>query len=319
MPAPTHSWERSLPESGLPPLVVICGATATGKTGLSLALADRLGNVEIISADSRQVYGGMDIGTAKVSAADRARVRHHGLDLVEPDEPFSAGEFRRHALSALAGIAQRGHVALLVGGTGLYIRTVARNVPLEETPADPQLRATLESRLADEGLAALTADLARLAPTVAAATDLANPRRVVRGLERAILHGDRLPPAPTGYPGPSLWIGLRAGLKQHNSRITQRAAWQFGNGLLEEADELRKRYAPDQRAFSAFGYREAFAVLDGSLTREAALAQTVTRTRQFARRQATWFRSEPDVHWLDATSDYVSAAEALLRSSSIPT
>ncbi|HUG46878.1 MAG TPA: tRNA (adenosine(37)-N6)-dimethylallyltransferase MiaA [Candidatus Limnocylindria bacterium] len=311
------SWDRSLSDGALPPLIVVCGATATGKTGLSLALAEQLPGAEIVSADSRQVYRGMDIGTAKVSAADRQRVPHHCLDLVEPDQPFSAGEYRRHALQALAGIAERGGVALLVGGTGLYVRTVARNLPLEETATDPELRARLDARLAGEGLAVLSDELKRLAPTVAGSTDLANPRRVVRALERATLHGDRLPPAPAGYPGPSFWLGLTAAYGVHNRWIAARAAWQFDNGLLEEATEMRSRFDPDLPAFSAFGYREAFAVLDGTLTREAALAQTITRTRQFARRQGTWFRSEPDVTWLDAAADPLPAAlaqvEAFLR------
>lgn len=314
--------ERSLAEPAaaqeLPPLIVICGPTATGKTGLSLELAERLGRAEIVSADSRQVYIGMDIGTAKVTAAERARVHHHGLDLVEPDQPFSAGDYRRHALDALHGIAERGGIALLVGGTGLYVRTVARGVPLEESATDPQLRARLEARLAGEGLPSLADELRQLAPTVAGTTDLANPRRVVRALERALLHGDRLPPPPAGYPGPTLWLGLAVNRIEHDRWIAQRALWQFQNGLLDEAAELRRRFDPDLPAFSAFGYREAFAVLGGTLTREAAVEQTITRTRQFARRQRTWFRSEPGVHWLDATTDHVSAAEDLARSSSIP-
>ena len=132
----------------LPPLVVIAGATATGKTRLSLRLAAAIGNVEIVSADSRQVYRGMDIGTAKVSHAERASVPHHGLDLVDPDEPFSVSLYQRHALDALAGIARRGRIALLVGGTGLYLRAVARGVPFWDAPYDALLRAQLEAELA---------------------------------------------------------------------------------------------------------------------------------------------------------------------------
>jgi len=301
------------PEGGLPPLVVICGATATGKTHLSLELAERLPRAEVISADSRQVYRGMDIGTAKVSAADRARVPHHGLDLVNPDEPFSAERYRRHALAALRGIAAHDGVAILVGGTGLYLRAVAHGLPLEETGSDPAIRAGLEGRLAGEGLHVLVAQLRAAAPRTAAATDLSNPRRVVRALERVKVSGDRPPPAPTGYAAPALWLGLNLDRDEHDRRIAHRAHWQFANGLLEEAAQLRRRYNPDLRAFSAFGYREAFAVLEGSLSRDEAVQRAIVRTRQFARRQQTWFRAEPDVTWLDASTGSLARSLALVE------
>jgi tRNA dimethylallyltransferase len=182
----------------LPPLIVIGGATATGKTGLSLVLAQRIPGAEIVGADSRQVYRGMDIATAKVTAAERALVLHHGIDLVDPDEPFTAADYQRAAFDALAAIASRGGVALLVGGTGLYLRAVARGVPLTETGRDPELRAEIERRLAGEGLHALVAQLRSQAPGVAAQTDLANPRRVMRALERVSVSGDAPPPAPRG-------------------------------------------------------------------------------------------------------------------------
>ncbi len=293
---------------------MIAGATATGKTGFSLRLAEAIPGAEIVSADSRQIYRGMDIGTAKVPAADRARVTHHGLDLAEPDEPFSAADYQRHARHALEAIASRGKVAILVGGTGLYLRAVARGFALEETGHDPETRAELESRLASEGVESLGAELQRLAPTVAATTDLANPRRVVRALERARVHGDRQPPAPRGYPARQVWIGLQVEPATHTSWISDRAHAQFENGLLEEAASLKGRFDPGLRSFSAFGYREAFGVQDGTLTREEAIVQTVTRTNQFARRQRTWFRSEPDINWLRSSSDSYPAALELARS-----
>jgi tRNA dimethylallyltransferase len=300
MPVRMRSPARSPAEGLLPPLIVLCGATATGKTGLSLELAEELPGAEIISADSRQVYRGMDIGTAKVSAADRARVPHHALDLVDPDEPFSAEQFRRHALAALSGIAARGGVALLVGGTGLYLRAVARGLPLEGAGSNPTLRAEMEARLAGEGLSSLAQELRRIAPTLAAATDLANPRRVVRALERARITGDRLPPPPTGYSGRLRWLGLSVDPDRHRAQIADRAKLQLKEGLLDEAAELRRRYDPAARAFTAVGYREAFAVLDGVMNIDEALEPMISRTRHFARRQRTWFRAEPDIHWLDA-------------------
>lgn len=298
----------------MPPLVVIAGVTATGKTRLSLALAEAIQGAEIISADSRQVYRGMDIGTAKVSAAGRDRVPHHGLDLVDPDQPFSAADFQRAALDALESIAERGGVGILVGGTGLYLRAVARGFALQDTGHDPATRAELEARLANDGVARLATELTRLAPSVAAATDLANPRRVVRALERTRLHGDQPPPAPRGYPARQVWIGLQVQPSQHASWIAERARAQFASGLVQEAAELRKRFNVDTRAFSAVGYREAFDVLDGTLTRDEAIERTSTRTRQFARRQRTWFRSEPDINWLDGSSDPLAAARQLADS-----
>ena len=303
---------RRLPPR-LPPLVVIAGATATGKTRLSLRLATTLGNAEIISADSRQVYRGMDIGTAKVTPAERALVPHHGLDLVNPDEPFSVSLYQRHALEALAAIARRGRVALLVGGTGLYLRAVARGVPLTEAPHDPELRARLEADLARQGIAALAARLAQIAPLLAARTDLANPRRVVRALERATLVGDRPPPEPEGYPGPVLWIGLRVEHATHRVWIANRAAGQYAGGLLREAATLASRYDPTLPALSAIGYREAIEVVHGRRTTAEALAETIVRTRAYARRQRTWFRAEPGIEWIDAAHDPYPRALELVR------
>jgi len=253
-----------------------------------------------VSADSRQVYRGLDIGTAKPGAAERAAVPHHGLDLVDPDEPFSAADYRRHALEALAGIAERGRLAMLVGGTGLYLRAMARGLPLERAGSDPDVRARLEVRLRDDGLAALVAELHRRDPAAARAIDLDNPRRVVRALERAIVTGRGTPPEPEGYPAPVRWIGLALDRARHRAAIESRAAGQFEGGLLEEAAGLRDRYRDDLPAFSAMGYREAFGVLAGQTDVATAVARTSVRTWAYARRQRTWFRSEPGIEWLDA-------------------
>jgi len=289
-----------VPDRRLPPLVVICGATATGKTELSIALASRLGGFEIVSADSRQVYRGMDIGTAKVGTAERRIVSHHGLDLVDPGEPFSASLYRRHALAALQGIAARGQRAILVGGTGLYLRAVARGLPLDGEPPDPGRRVELEADLRAHGVGSLALRLREVAPLRAAQTDLANPRRVIRALEQVAVHGDRPPPTPLGYPGPVLWIGLTARPDTHRAWIHLRAAGQFAGGLLDEAAGLRERYPSDLPALSAIGYREAIAVLDGRFDVPGAVDGTVARTRAYARRQRTWFRAEPGIAWLEA-------------------
>lgn len=301
-----------------PPLVVIAGPTATGKTGLSLRLAEALRAegtaAEIISADSRQVFRGLDIGTAKVTAAERARVPHHGLDLVDPDRRFSVADFAAHADAALAGIAARGAIALLVGGTGLYLRAVARGIALDDLPWDPAVRAMLEADLAADGLAALTRRLEREAPALAAGVDRRNPRRVVRALEIAVLDGDRPRPKPAGYGGPLCCLGLRVDPATNRAWIAARARAQFEAGLVEEAAALRRRWDPTLPAFSAIGYREAWAVLDGELDLAAAIELDARRNAAFARRQRTWFRREPDMAWLDpALEDPLPAALALAR------
>jgi len=293
--------------AGLPPLVVLAGATATGKTALSLALAEALGAKgvasEIVSADSRQVYRGMDIGTAKATADERARVPHHGLDLVDPDQPFSVADYTCCAATALASIAARGAVALLVGGTGFYLRSVARGLAVDELPWDPQVRAAVEASLVAEGLPALVGELRRLAPTRAAEVDLRNPRRVVRAVEIARLRGDGPLPQARGYGRPVLWLGLSVEPPALRERIHARARAQFDAGLVEETRALVALYSPTLPSFSGIGYAEALAVIDGRLGLDAAVAEDARRNVLFARRQATWFRRESDVHWLDATRE----------------
>jgi tRNA dimethylallyltransferase len=295
-----------------PPLIVLAGATATGKTPLAIELAEALiadGHpAEVISADSRQVFRGLDIGTAKVSAADRARVPHHGLDLVDPDEAFSVTAFVGHAALVLADLGARDGVAILAGGTGLYLRAVARGLDTTALPADPVLRARLEEAAISDGLPPLLERLETLAPVLAARVDRANPRRVVRALEIAELQGDAPLPRPRGYPGPVLWLGLQVDPDVHRARIDARAQAQFDAGLIEEARALRERFDPGLPAFSAIGYREAWAVLDGTLTLAAAIDLDAQRNSAFSKRQGTWFRSEPGIDWLDATKTLPLAA-----------
>ncbi len=290
----------------LPPLVVIAGPTATGKTTLAIEVAEAIERTgrpaEIVSADSRQVYRGLDIGTAKVSADERARVVHHGIDLVEPDEPFSVADFRRHALEALERLGERGGIGILAGGTGFWIRAVARGIDTDALPSDPAARVAIEERLADRGLDALVSELAALAPSLADRIDARNPRRVVRALEIAEIRGDAPLPEPRGYPARVAWLGLDLDRDEHARWIAARARAQFDAGLVEEARSLRERYDPALPAFSAIGYREAWSVIDGEATLEAAIAADAARNVTFAKRQRTWFRSEPGITWLDAAA-----------------
>ena len=298
--------------TGLPPLLVIGGATATGKTGLAIRVAEALRAdglaAEIISADSRQVFRGLDIGTAKATREERARVPHHGLDLVDPDEPFSVADFADHARAVLATLATRQGLAILAGGTGFYLRTVARGLDTDALPHDADTRARIEAELAAGGLAAATARLASIAPVRSSRTDLRNPRRVARALELAELTGDAPLPAPRGYPGPVAWIGLSVDPGTHNRWIAERARGQFASGLIDEARRLRDQYDAALPAFSAIGYREAWDVLDGRATLEQAIEIDVRRNITFAKRQRTWFRAEPEIRWLDPVSDGVDDA-----------
>jgi tRNA dimethylallyltransferase len=290
-----------------PPLIVVAGPTATGKTAFAIDLAEALHAsgrpTEIISADSRQVFCGLDIGTAKASGADRARVRHHGLDLVDPDEPFSVADFVTHAAAVLADLGRRDGIAILAGGTGLYLRAVARGIDTDALPSDPAVRARLEADLRNDGLEPLVARLTAIAPGLAQAVDLRNPRRVVRALEIAELQGDAPRPPARGYPGSVVWLGLDLDQAAHQAQVAARARAQFDAGLVEEARALRERFDPELPAFSAIGYHEAWAVLDGRLSRDAAIELDAQRTGAFAKRQRTWFRAEPEITWLPAGTD----------------
>jgi tRNA dimethylallyltransferase len=289
------------------PLVVIGGPTATGKTAVAIDLAERLIArgipAEIVSADSRQVYRGLDIGTAKATPEERARVVHHGIDLVDADQAYSVAEFRTHALDGLASLGARGGVGILAGGTGFWLRAVFAGIDTDALPSDAAIRAGLEEDLARDGVAAMAARLAALAPALAARTDLHNPRRVVRALEIATLRGDAPLPAPVGYPAPILGLQLVVEPAEHRRRIAARAQAQFDAGLVEEARALRERFDPTLPAFSAIGYRESWAFLDGEITLAEAVELDAARNVAFAKRQRTWFRREPSLAVVDATGD----------------
>ncbi len=301
--------------AALPPLVVVGGPTATGKTALGIELALAVAGAgrpaEVISADSRQVYRGMDVGTAKPTLAERRGILHHGLDLVDPDAPFSVADFAAHAAGVLHNLGRDGGVAFLVGGTGFWLDAVARGLALDELPWDPAVRDGLETLLAAEGLSALVTRLRATAPGLAAHMDLRNSRRVVRALEIATLRGDGPLPQARGYSGRVLRIGLDlADHQAHRAWIAHRAAAQLDGGLLPEAASLRERFDPGLPAFSAIGYGEAWDLLDGRVERAGFLEVNVRRNVAFARRQRTWFRREPVDLALDA-ADPATTGRAL--------
>jgi tRNA dimethylallyltransferase len=284
-----------------PPIGAIVGPTASGKTELALAVAERL-PVEIVVADSRQVYRGMDIGTAKPDASARRAVPHHLLDLVPPDMPFTLADWLARAREVVGEVWARGHLPLLVGGTGLYVSALLDGYQLGAQPPSPELRRALAAELEAEGLQPMAEHLAALDPAAAAATDLRSPRRVLRALERVLGAGAPTPrEAAQPWPGSVALIGIHRPRPVLDARIRQRTAWMFASGLLAEVEELRARgYGAELGPMTGHGYREAFQVLAGELTRERAIEVTALHTRQYAKRQMTWFGRDPRISWLEA-------------------
>jgi tRNA dimethylallyltransferase len=282
-------------------LLGIVGPTASGKSDLALALGEAL-SVEILVADSRQVYRGMDVGTAKPDATARARVPHHLLDLVDPDEPFSVAQWVAMARSTLPEIARRGRLPLLVGGTGLYVAALVDGHDYESQPFSPDLRAGLAARLDVEGVGPLAAELAARDPGRAITTDLRNPRRVLRALERSLAGSDAGAVRATPYAGRIGLVGLSRPREVLYRRIDERARRLFEvDGLLDEVRRLLDRgYGPDLRPMTGHGYQEAARHLAGEWSLEEAIAMTARRTRQYAKRQLTWFRANPRILWLSA-------------------
>ena len=283
-----------------PPLLAIVGPTASGKTDLALALAGQL-PLEILVADSRQVYRGLDVGTAKPDAAVRAAVPHHLIDVAELDQPFTVADWVARARLLLPEIAARGRLPLVVAGTGLYLAALVDGHDYERQAFSPETRQRLAAELEAEGLAALAARLALLDTAGAARTDLRNPRRVLRALERAEAGGGAGSIRAEPYPGRLALIGIRRPREVLYRRIDERAARLFASGLLDETRRLLDAgHATDLPALSGHGYREAAAHLAGEWSLEDAITATARRTRQYAKRQLTWFRRDPRIVWIDA-------------------
>lgn len=284
-------------------VIAVVGPTAAGKSALSIALAHALGG-EVVNADSMQLYRGMDIGTAKLTVAERAGVPHHVLDIWDVTEPASVAEYQRLARAAVNDIAGRGLVPLLVGGSGLYVRAVLEEFEFPGT--DPVVRARLEQELAASGTGPLFERL-RVADPVAAERILpGNGRRIVRALEVIELTG--LPftaalPDPTAFYD-CVQLGVDRDTAELDARIATRVDQMWAAGLLDEVRTLAGQGLRDGRtAGRALGYHQALAQLDGALTEEDAREQTVRATRRFVRRQRSWFRRDPRITWLDAADD----------------
>ncbi len=284
-----------------PPLIVILGPTGVGKTALSIDLCHVL-HGEVVSADSRQIYRGMDIGTAKATPAEQAAAPHHLLDLRAPDEVLTVAEYQQLAYATIDAIHRRDAIPLLVGGTALYIRAVVEGLRIPAAPPDPTLRAELEKRLATEGVEALFRQLATLDPATAAQIDARNPRRVLRALEIFLLTGKPKVELEGADPPPYriLMVGLTRPRETLYARIDQRVDAMLAGGLIEETQRLLAQgYDPRLPAMTSLGYRECIDYLAGRCDLATAAARIKTETHRYVRHQMTWFRKLPGIHWFD--------------------
>lgn len=290
----------------------IVGPTASGKSALALAFARRHGDVEIVSVDSMQVYRGMDIGTAKPTAAEQAEVRHHLIDLVDPDDEYTVSRFQADCTAVLSEIEQRGHRALLVGGTGLYLRSVTDQL---EIPGQfPEVRSQLDD---EEDTSALYDQLCERDPLAASRIEPANRRRILRALEVTVGSGrpfSSFGPGLEQYPpAPFAMVGLEIDIHLLRDRIATRYDQQLRAGFLAEVEALRA--LPDgvsRTARQALGYRELFDHLENGTPLDEAVNTAITRTNQFARRQLRWFRRDPRIRWIPSTGSVDENSLAVL-------
>jgi tRNA dimethylallyltransferase len=296
--------------------LVLVGATATGKSAVALELARRAepGGVELVPADSMQVYRGMDVGTAKPTPAERAEVPHHLLDLVDPSDDFTVARFQVAARDALAAIAARGHRAIVVGGTGLYVRSLVDDLTI---PGQwPDVRAELERDDADHGTAALHARLPQHDPVAAARMEPGNRRRVVRALEVTLGSGrpfssygppdglEAYPPTPAFHV-----VGVRTSDRaERDRRIADRFHRMLDAGLLDEVRAVAALDPPASRtARQALGYKELLRHVEEGVPLDECVDEAIRRTRHFARRQASWFRRDPRIRWVDVDGRQIGA------------
>jgi tRNA dimethylallyltransferase len=283
------------------PLIVLVGPTASGKTSLALRLAQEF-NGEIVSCDSVAVYCEMEIGTAKPSHEERALIQHHMIDIASPNEACTAGDYSRQAREAITGITGRGHLPIVAGGTGLYLRALIDGL-FPAPPQKPGQRERLRAIATSRGPAYLHRLLTRLDSAAAAAIHSNDVPKVIRAIEVSLAADQPLTQqwkkgrdTLTGYR--ILRLGLNPPRERLYERINQRAAAMFDRGLIEETERLIARYGANCRPLTSLGYAEAAAVLENELTREQAVTQAQQGHRNYAKRQLTWFRREPNMHRL---------------------
>ena len=303
-----------------PKIIAVIGPTASGKTALAIRLAKEL-HGEIISADSRQIYRGMNIGTAKPVRDSGHKyffsegVRHHLLDIRNPDDPYTVAEFQRDASAAIRDILRRKKLPVLAGGTGLYVQAVTENLELPDVPPDEILRKKLNARMAREGLDALFSELVRLDPEAEYVVDSRNPRRVIRALEVALSTGRPFTSQRQKRPVPFsvLKLGLQPPKEVLFRRIAGRTRKMIADDLFRETEKLLKKYdfVP---ALEAIGYRETAACLRGEISPAQAEGLMNKNTRAYAKRQITWFKRDAEIKWVRNAGQALRLARAFLKS-----
>ncbi len=295
--------------------VAVVGPTASGKSALGIALAHELGG-EVVNVDSMQLYKGMDIGTAKLTPAEREGIPHHQLDVWEVTEAASVARYQADAIADVEDIMARGKRPILVGGSMLYVQSLVDD--WQFPPTDPAVRAKYEARRVEVGIDKLHAELAEVDPAAAAIIEDKDPRRTVRALEVIELTGRPFKASQPPKDGPPRWgmqiLGLRTQPEWLNPRIDKRTRLMFDAGLVEEVRGLRKLgLVADSTAGRAIGYAQVLQAEAGELDWEEAVERTITGTRRYVRRQRSWFNRDPRIQWLDAAGDTTAQALEILR------
>ena len=306
--------EAATREAPMPRVGFIVGPTGTGKTALAIAVAERLG-AEIVNADSRQFYHGMDLGTAKPTPAERRHVTHHLIDIRNPDEPLDVAEFAQLAQAAIASVAERGRPVLVVGGSGLYLR-VLRDGIFAGPPAVPGLRADLTAYARQHGTPALHAELVAVDPDAAARIGPNDLMRMVRALEVFRITGVPISAHQARHrfassPYTSLTVGITLPRERLYAVIDRRFVAMIAAGLLAEVRALLNAGTGGAALAATIGYRELAAHLRGEIDLPTAIGQAQRASRQLAKRQLTWFRADPSIIWLDARTAFAPAMELL--------
>lgn len=300
-----------------PKVITIIGPTASGKTALSLEIAKRF-NGEIVSADSRQIYRGMDIGTAKAVPKSKTKpqkskiksenylvdgIKHHLVNIKNPDQDYSVGQYKKDALTAIGKILKDGNLPIIVGGTGLYVDAVVKNLDIPEVKENKKLRAKLEKEIKTKGLDFVFKKLVALDPEAAYIVDPKNPRRIVRAMEVAFATGR--PFTAQRKAGPPLFDFLQIGLKllpeKLKEKIQKRTTRMIRDGLVDEVKKLVKKYGYAPKAFDAIGYREIIDIFKNKTTLAEAEDLINKNTWHYAKRQMTWFNKNPAIHWFGAS------------------
>jgi tRNA dimethylallyltransferase len=295
-------------------ILALVGPTASGKTSLAIAIAQQLGTpVEIVNGDAMQLYSEMDIGTAKISPAERGGIPHHLFDVISPADEMTAVDYQARARKLFDEISERGATPLLVGGSMFYVSAALDE--LDFAPTDPAVRAALELESEQLGPGLLFERLQKLDPVTAETIPRQNVRRVIRALEVIEITGERyansLPEQQ--YARPTLTLGISVDRELLKSRIASRVHEMWKSGLLAEASDIRSKFALSKTAAKAIGYSQAFAQLDGEVSQEIAIEQTIQLTNRYARRQMSWFRRDKRIQWLDGSADLLTQALERIR------